>query len=451
MFNAAIEPHCPDSPSATDARNYDADKRRARRQEENASGRIEDVPEYRQLLLQRRIVDSMGFRNPYFRRIEKAGGGVATIGDRTYANFSTYDYLDLNSSPEVAEAVVSAVGRYGCSAGGSRAVSGERAPTRELEEALANFLGYPDCLAFVSGYLANASLLPHLFGKNDLIALDALSHNSLIAGAVHSGAGRFFFPHNDMNALDRFLTESRDRFDRALIAAEGLYGMDGTIGDLPGLLKLKKRHRCFLMLDEAHSLGVLGAEGRGATEHFGVDPSEIDINMGTLSKVLCGCGGYVCGSAELIHYLRYTAPGFLYSVGLSPLLAAASRAALGILKREPGRVARLRNLSRRFLERARTAGLDVGQAAGEGVVPVFVGNSMAAALTADRLFSEGINVLPMIHPVVPEGAARIRFFFSSAHQEEQLDEAVTALCGAIDGARGEAERLVEEGRWDFGT
>ncbi len=205
---------------------------------------------------------------------------------------------------------------------------------------------------------------------------------------------------------------------------EGIYSMDGDLPDLARLIEIKRRHAAFLMVDEAHSIGVLGARGFGLGEHFGVARGEVDIWMGTLSKTLASCGGYIAGARILIEYLKYTAPGFLYSVGMAPPMAAAALAALELMKAEPERVARLRERGRLFLDLAKRAGLDTGQSAGYSVVPVIVGSSLKSVRLSSALFEHGVNVQPIIHPAVEERAARLRFFICCSHTEEQIRRTV---------------------------
>ncbi len=212
-----------------------------------------------------------------------------------------------------------------------------------------------------------------------------------------------------------------------LIAIEGLYSMDGDLPELPRFVEIRNRHGAFLLVDEAHSLGVLGATGRGIREHAGVAPEDVDLWMGTLSKTLAGCGGFIAGCQPLVDMLRHLAPGFLYSVGLAPALAAASLAALEVLQREPGRVAQLRARGKQFLDEARAAGLDIGTSEGYAVVPVITGSSLKAARWANALFDEGINVQPIFYPAVEEKAARLRFFICSTHEPEQITRTVAAL------------------------
>jgi 7-keto-8-aminopelargonate synthetase-like enzyme len=210
-------------------------------------------------------------------------------------------------------------------------------------------------------------------------------------------------------ALDVLLSGIRHGYRRVLIAIEGVYSMDGDSPDLPRFVELKKKHRSLMLVDEAHSLGTMGATGRGVGERWGTARTDVDLWMGTLSKSLASCGGYIAGSAQLIEYLAYTAPGFVYSVGLSPPNAAAALAALTALRAEPQRVARLGELSALFLRLARERGLDTGLASGSPVIPVIVGNSVKSLRLARALFERGINAQPILHPAVPERSARLRF------------------------------------------
>jgi 8-amino-7-oxononanoate synthase len=392
---------------------------------------FERLPGYLRLKKQQAELARLGIGNPYFQAHDGISGATVRIGGRDFLNFAGYNYLGLSGHPEVATAAKAAIDRYGTSVSASRIASGEIPLHRELELALARLLGTEDCVAFVSGYGTNVTTIGHLFGPRDLILQDARIHNSARLGATLSGARRLSFAHNDPAALERILRERRSQYRRALIVVEGVYSMDGDVPDLPRLIEIKKRHNALLMVDEAHSIGVLGARGRGIGEHFDIEAAEVDIWMGTLSKTLAGCGGYIAGSAALVENLKYTAPGFVYSVGLSPTDAAAALAALGVMQREPQRVTRLRALSALFLRLARDAGLDTGSSSGSAVVPVIVGDSMRALRLAQRLFERGINVQPILYPAVPESSARLRFFITTLHREEQLRSAVQAVSDAL--------------------
>jgi len=284
---------------------------------------------------------------------------------------------------------------------------------------------------FVGGHATNVAVLSHLFGPGDLVLCDALIHNSALQGAAFSGARWVTFPHNDWAACDAMLAEMRFRHRRAVVVIEGVYSADGDVPDLARFVELKTRHGVMLMVDEAHSLGVLGKSGRGIAEHAGIEPGAIDILMGTLSKTLASCGGYIAGTAALVEYLKYTAPGFVYSVGITPPNAAAALAALQLLEAEPERVARVRENARHFARYAREAGLDTGSSGESGVVPIIVGDSLRAVRIAQALFVEGVNAPPMISPSVPNDEARLRFFLSSEHTDGQLRAAVAVLASVV--------------------
>jgi 8-amino-7-oxononanoate synthase len=272
-------------------------------------------------------------------------------------------------------------------------------------------------------------------GSKDLVLIDALIHNSVSEGARLSGAARMTFPHNDWKAVSDLLSRVRHQYRRVLIVIEGLYSMDGDHPDLARFVEVKAEHDAWLMVDEAHSLGVLGATGRGIAEMSGVDPRSVEMWMGTLSKTMSACGGYIAGSQALIDYLKVKAPGFVYSVGLSAPLAAAAATSLSVMLAEPWRVAKLRENGLRFLDKAKEAGLDTGLSMGYAVIPVIVGDSAQAAMLADRVYRRGLNALPIIYPAVPEKSARLRYFITSEHSARDIDEAVSITAEELDAIR----------------
>ena len=389
-------------------------------------------PGYRQLRIINDGAARLGIATPFFKLHEGVAGATSRIGGGSYLNFASYNYLGLSGHPHVSQAAKNAVDRYGTSVSASRPVSGERPVHRELERALAGIYGTDDAVAFVSGHATNVTAIGHLFGSRDLVVHDELIHNSVLQGIQLSGARRFSFPHNDWAALDAMLGQQRHRFERVLVAVEGIYSMEGDYPDLPRFIEIKRKHRAFLMVDEAHSLGVMGKTGFGIRQHFGLEGGDVDIWMGTLSKALAGCGGYIAGETALVEHLKFLAPGFLYSVGMSPPLAAASLAALECLQREPQRVAALQARGRLFLEQARAAGIDTGSSAGYAVIPAIVGSSLKAARLSNALFERGINVQPVFYPAVPEKSARLRFFISCDHTEVQILDTVRMLAEEIE-------------------
>jgi 8-amino-7-oxononanoate synthase len=382
------------------------------------------LDDYKQLRMQRAAADMMGIENPFFRPHEGLAAGHTRIDQRDYLNFASYNYLGFNGHPRVTAAAKAAIDRYGTSVSASRLVAGERPVHVELEQALAAAHGTEAAIAMVSGHATNVTTIGTLMGAKDLVLIDSLIHNSVAEGARLSGAARMTFPHNDWQAVSDLLARVRHQYRRVLIVIEGLYSMDGDHPDLARFVAVKAEHDAWLMVDEAHSLGVLGATGRGIAELSGVDPRSVELWMGTLSKTLSGCGGYIAGSSALIDYLKVKAPGFVYSVGLAPPLAAAAIASFELMRDEPERVARLRANGLRFLQKAKAAGLDTGLSMGYAVVPVIVGDSAQAAMLADRVFRRGLNALPIIYPAVPEKSARLRFFITSEHTAKDIDRAV---------------------------
>jgi 7-keto-8-aminopelargonate synthetase-like enzyme len=254
-----------------------------------------------------------------------------------------------------------------------------------------------------------------------LVLHDEYIHDSALQGIKLSGAARRGFRHEEPEHLEQQLIALRPHYRRCLIVVEGVYSMDGDICDLPAYVAIKKRHNCLLMVDEAHSFGIVGATGCGVAEHHGVDGGEIDIWMGTLSKSMASCGGWIAGSKSLITYLRYTAPGFVYSAGLTAANGIAALSALKKLLREPERVKTLQDNAAFFHEHLVKRGLNTGPArGGSAVIPVITGNSLHAMILSQRLLAAGINVQPIVYPAVPEDAARLRYFLSSTHSREQL-------------------------------
>jgi 8-amino-7-oxononanoate synthase len=392
-----------------------------------------EFPEHRMIQGRLEELERNGLENPYFRVHQGLTGSTAMIGGREVINFANYNYLDLSGDQRVSAAAVEAIRRYGTSVSASRVVSGERPVHQELEEELAGFIGCESCVAFIGGVTTNVSTISHLVGPGDVVLCDELLHNSAMQGAQFSGAHRLTFPHNDVGAAERLLREIRPRYRRALIVIEGVYSADGDIPDLSAFVALKRRHEAWLMVDEAHSIGVLGATGRGLAEHAGVSPRSVDLWMGTLSKSLASVGGYIGARREIIEYLKYTAPGFVFSVGMAPSNAAAALEALRILRREPERVARLQENAAYFLRAAGEKGLNTGSSRDTPIIPVILGDSVLAARVSQRLLESGINVQPMVAPAVAESGARLRFFVSSSHTHAQIDAAVRATASLLSG------------------
>ncbi|MCB1762366.1 MAG: aminotransferase class I/II-fold pyridoxal phosphate-dependent enzyme [Gammaproteobacteria bacterium] len=387
-------------------------------------------PGYQQIRIIRDGAAKLGVANPFFRLHEGCAGATTIIGGKSYLNFASYNYLGLSGHPVVNQAAKEAIERYGTSVSASRMVSGERPIHQRLESALAQAYEVDDAVVFVSGHATNVSSIGYLLGSRDLILHDEFIHNSTLEGAKLSGARRIAFAHNDPAALARILQQQRNQFERVLIVLEGIYSMDGDYPELPRFIELKQQFNAWLMVDEAHSLGVMGSHGLGIREHFGLPGNAVDIWMGTLSKTLAACGGYIAGCSALIEILRHLAPGFLYSVGLPAQAAAPALAALNLMLQEPERVARLQHISTYFLQQAKRAGFDTGSSVGLAVVPIITGSSLNATRLSLYLFEQGINVQPILYPAVPEKSARLRFFLSTDHNQEQIDQTLAVLQAA---------------------
>jgi 8-amino-7-oxononanoate synthase len=391
---------------------------------------IGKFPEYQRLKVGLDLIKDTGL-NRFFDVHEGVTNDKAMIGGKEYINFSNYNYINTSGDPEVTQAAIEACAKYGTSVSASRLVSGNKPIHRELENAISHFLGCEDTIVLVGGHSTNEGVIGHLLNEKDMILFDALAHNSIVEGALLSGARRRPFPHNDCEAVDWILKKHRGEYRRVLIAVEGVYSMDGDYPDLPKLVDVKNRYGAMMLVDEAHSIGVLGATGRGIGEHFNVDRRDVDLWMCTLSKTFASCGGFISGSKELVEYLKYTSPNFVFSVGISPPNCAAALAALRILEREPERVDKLQQNSKLFLDLAKAQGFNTGTSNGTCIVPIILGNSMLALQMSKSLFDRGVNVQPILHPAVEEKAARLRFFITSAHNEEQIRYTIGALKDSI--------------------
>ncbi|MEV6342311.1 aminotransferase class I/II-fold pyridoxal phosphate-dependent enzyme [Actinoplanes sp. NPDC051851] len=380
------------------------------------------------------ILERVRVGNPYYLRHEGVIGRTTSVEGRSLISFSSYNYLGFSGHPAVAAAIRETVDRYGSSVSAARILSGNRPLHDELDRGLARLVGAEDAITLIGGHATNVGVIGHVVGPDDLIVHDALAHDSILQGCRLSGASRQPFPHQDLTALDALLGQIRDRYRRVLIVVEGVYSMDGDICDVPALIALKKKHGALLMIDEAHSIGVLGEHGGGVGEYFGVDRNEVDIWMGTLSKSLASCGGYVAGRAELIEYLRYTLPGYIFSAGMSPANAAAALTSLRLLREEPQRLAALRANSARFLKLAQEAGIDTGTSGGTPVIPCITGDSVKALRLSDTLLNNGVSANPILYPAVKESLARLRFFITAEHTAKDIETTVGLVAKHLDTA-----------------
>jgi 8-amino-7-oxononanoate synthase/acyl carrier protein len=386
-----------------------------------------DTPEYKAFYERQKALLAHGSANPYFVCHESALRDVSIMDGKKVLNFGSYNYVGMSGRPEVMQAAKAAIDKYGTSASGSRLLAGEKSLYQELEREIADWKHAEDALVLVGGHSTNVTIVGNFCGPKDMIVYDSLAHNSIDQGCRLSRALCKPFPHNDAAALETILRLQRSKFEKVLIIIEGAYSMDGDIADVPAFVALKKKYGCFLMVDEAHSACVIGKTGGGVDEYFGLSSNDIDIKMGTLSKGLGTCGGYLAGSTALINYLRYNLPGFVFSVGISPPLAAATLASIRLLRSEPAIMARMRENIAAFMQEARVRNLNTCLASETAVIPILVGRDEDAFLLSNKLREHGVFVPPAVFPAVPKNKARLRFCVISEHHRDQIIQALDLL------------------------
>ncbi len=375
----------------------------------------------------RRVFDMMGQAcdhgvYPYQLPLEGRSGPWVKAEGRELLMLSSYDYLGLIGDPRIDEAAIDAIRKYGTGTGGVRMLTGTIDLHHCMERDVAAFKGTPEAITFSSGYLANLAVIASLLTAQDRVILDALSHRSLVDACRLAGVPLQRFRHNDMDSLRHELANG-PAANRTLIVADGVFSMDGDICPLPDLIAVKREFGCFLMIDESHASGVLGANGRGTDEHFGVHAAEVDIWSGSLAKAIPSNGGFVAVSQEVAIFLQHSAAPFIFSAALAPPAVAAVSAALAILKDEPERVAIVQRNADFLREGLRELGYDTGNSE-TAIVPVILNDERTAALLAGALREQGIAVTPILFPAVPLGSARLRLCVTAAHSIEDLEFAL---------------------------
>jgi len=345
--------------------------------------------------------------------------------DRQLVMLGSYSYLGLIGHPRIDAAARAAIDECGTGAGGVRLLTGNMDLHERLERRLARFAGREDAVLYSSGYVTNVAVLSALAGAGDLVLMDKLDHASIVDGCLLSGARWKTFRHDDMAHLERLLRAARNRYGAILVVADGIFSMDGDVFDLPRAAALCAEHGARLVVDEAHSIGALGATGHGIEEHFGM-PGAIDVKVGTLSKAIPSVGGYVAGDAGLVGYLRHFSRPFIFSAALPPPQAAAALEALDVIEAEPWRVRRAFANADRFRRGLQRMGWDTGLST-TCVIPVLVGDEGAAGDLTRELFARGLFVCPIVHPAVPRGQARLRTTVMATHTDEDLDLALAAF------------------------
>ncbi|WP_330249648.1 aminotransferase class I/II-fold pyridoxal phosphate-dependent enzyme [Nocardia sp. NBC_00565] len=375
-----------------------------------------------------------GVLNPYYLPHEGISGPVTRFSDRDMLNFSSFGYLDLAAEPRVHAAAIAAIGRYGTSAAAVRMVAGELPLYGELEREIARIYDTEAAIVTASGFLTNAAAVAFLLGKRDIAICDSLIHNSIVSGTEWAGCKRVTFRHNDPESLEAMLSMSRRSFDRALVLIEGVYSMDGDVVRLPEIIEVARKYNCSIMIDEAHSFGVLGERGLGVRELFDLPGDAVDVWMGTLSKALGSVGGYLAANRELVEGFKYSASGLsMYTASPAPSAAAAALEGLAVLHDEPERVAALRHNAQYFYRRAGELGFDTGNGQGTPITPIITGANEPAVRASMELLQRNVMANAIGHPVVPADQARLRFFINCRHTEAQLDHALDTLRQVFDG------------------
>ena len=359
------------------------------------------------------------------RVLESPCEPVSRIDGKEVINLASNNYLGLANHPRLVEAEIKAAREYGAGSGAVRTISGTMSIHMELERRIAAFKNVEACVVFQSGFAANAGTVSAVLGPEDHIISDALNHASIIDGCRLSRAKIHVFPHRDTVAAAKIAEELADKPGHKLLITDGVFSMDGDIAPLPELVEIAEKYGAIMMIDDAHSSGVLGKNGRGTVDHFRLQ-GRVDIQVGTLSKAIGALGGYVCGSRDLIEYLYHRARPFLFSTSHPPAVAAACLAAFNILEREPERIERLWSNTRRFKKSLQDAGFDTGSSE-TPITPIMVGEASKAHEFSRKLFENGLYSTGIGFPTVPEGKARIRTIVTSAHTPETLDRAAEIL------------------------
>ncbi len=350
---------------------------------------------------------------------------VAVFDGKEVINLSSNNYLGLATHPRLKAVAVEAVRKYGVGSGAVRTISGTMAMHMQLEEQIARFKHTEAAVVFQSGFTANAGTVSAVLGRGDWIISDELNHASIIDGARLSRAAIKVFPHADVAAAERILEELKDEPGRKLLITDGVFSMDGDIAPLPQLCDLAEKYGAIMMVDDAHASGVVGRNGRGTVDHFGLH-GRVDIQVGTLSKAIGALGGYVCGSKDLIEFLRLRGRPFLFSTSHPPSVTATCMEAFRLLEAEPERIEKLWENTRFFKHGLKQLGFDTGRSE-TPITPIMIGEGARAIAFSRALFDEGLFVTGIAYPTVPEGKARLRAIVTATHTHEQLERAIDIL------------------------
>jgi 8-amino-7-oxononanoate synthase len=368
---------------------------------------------------------------PFQIPLEARTGPRVQADGHSMLMLSSYDYLGLIGDPRIDGAAIEAVKKYGTGTGGARLLTGTTDQHQRMEQELAGFRGTEAATTFSSGYAANVAVIGALFGPADRVIMDALCHRSLTDACRFAGVQLQRFQHNDLESLQQEI-ENGAAANRTLIVTDGVFSMDGDICLLPEIIEIKKKFGCFLLVDDSHATGVLGAHGRGVDEHFGIAASEVDIWTGSLAKAIPSTGGFVAGSQELAIFLQHASSPYIFSAALSPAAVAAIREGLSILRQEPERVARTAQNARFLRDGLRNLGYDTGLSE-TAVIPVILKDDVTTALFARRLRDYGILAAPVLFPAVPQDSARLRLCVTATHTCAHLEFALEVFSKMANG------------------
>lgn len=357
---------------------------------------------------------------PYFREISSEQDTEVICNGKRMLMMGSNSYLGLTNHPKVVEAGIAALKKYGSGCAGSRFLNGTLDIHIELEEKLADLVGKEACLAYPTGYQANLGCISAIVGRGEYIVIDKYDHASIIDGCLLSDGTMVRYNHNDMKSLEQCLKRIDGK--PALIVVDGIFSMEGDIAKLPEISELAKKYGANLMVDEAHSLGVLGKRGAGAAEHFGLT-DDTDFIMGTFSKTLASVGGFIAAEEPLIHYLKHKSRALIFSASLPPASTASVIAAIEIMEEEPERMEKLWENTDYMMQEFKAMGYDTGTSS-TPVIPLHVGDMMTAFKMWSRLGEEGVFINPVIPPAVPPNSCLIRCSFMATHTRAQLDMAL---------------------------
>ena len=388
--------------------------------------RVEDTIMQRVRFMNERVANARAADLYYYNQpiTELRGGARVLVNGREMGMYASYSYLGLIGHPRINAAAKDAIDRYGTGTHGVRSLAGSLSIHTELEETIAAFKSAESAVTFSSGYVTNLTVISTLLGRGDYVISDKLNHASIVDGCLMSGAKFLRFKHNDMEALEQRLQQVPGGVT-TLVIADSVFSMDGDVINFPKFVELCKKYGAWIMIDEAHSVGVLGKTGRGIEEHFGMEGS-IDFKMGTLSKTIPSVGGYIAGKKELVEFLRHASRAYIFSAAIPPAQAAGAKEAFDVILDEPWRVEKLTANAKQFIEGIKGRGFDTLYTS-TAIVPVLCGSDETAFMMTRQAQHQDVFVLPVVSPAVPPGLARLRATVTAAHEPDEIEHAMNVI------------------------